>query len=148
MTCANRQPSTSHRKSSNVQPTPTSWSFEPNVHEHTVFKLTGYKEAYDRADIVAFLVSHKEFKKLPYDEEKVILDFCGVFKRSGMKIANKSKSITSRFNQKKFCIEPVNTITALLFPSVACFLMLPGSDICRRHRTSANSFCRSSIISP
>ena len=54
---------------------------EPNVHEHTVFKLTGYKEAYDRADIVAFLVSHKEFKKLPYDEEKVILDFCGVFKR-------------------------------------------------------------------
>ena len=54
---------------------------EPNVHEHPVFKLTGYKEAYDRADIVAFLVSHKEFKKLPYDEEKVILDFCGVFKR-------------------------------------------------------------------
>ena len=54
---------------------------EPNVHEHTVFKLTGYKEAYDHADIVAFLVSHKEFKKLPYDEEKVILDFCGVFKR-------------------------------------------------------------------
>ena len=54
---------------------------EPNVHEHAVFKLTDYKSAYTRADIVAFLVSHKEFKTLPHNEEKVILDFCGVFKK-------------------------------------------------------------------
>ena len=54
---------------------------EPNVHEHPVFKLTDYKSAYTRADIVAFLVSHKEFKTLPHNEEKVILDFCGVFKK-------------------------------------------------------------------
>ena len=46
---------------------------EPNVHEHPVFKLTDYKSAYTRADIVAFLVSHKEFKTLPHNEEKVIL---------------------------------------------------------------------------
>lgn len=54
---------------------------EPNVHEHPVFKLTDYKSAYTRADIGAFLVSHKEFKTLPHNEEKVILDFCGVFKK-------------------------------------------------------------------
>lgn len=53
---------------------------EPNVEEHKVFKLTNYKEAYQQADIVAFLVSHKEFTELPYQEEKIILDFCGIYK--------------------------------------------------------------------
>jgi len=54
---------------------------EPNIEEHAVFKLTDYKTAYETADILAFLVSHKEFKVLKYNEEKVILDFCGVFKK-------------------------------------------------------------------
>lgn len=54
---------------------------EPNVEEHKVFKLTGYKEAYEKADIIAFLVAHKEFKELPYRDDKIILDFCGIFKR-------------------------------------------------------------------
>lgn len=53
---------------------------EPNVKEHKVFKLTDYKVAYEKADIVAFMVAHKEFKELPYREDKVILDFCGIFK--------------------------------------------------------------------
>ena len=53
---------------------------EPNVKEHNVFKLTNYKEAYDQADIVAFLVSHKEFKGLVNGGDKVVLDFCGVNK--------------------------------------------------------------------
>ncbi|MDE5421903.1 UDP-N-acetyl-D-mannosamine dehydrogenase [Ancylomarina sp. DW003] len=53
---------------------------EPNVKEHNVFKLTDHKEAYEKADIVAFLVSHKEFKGLVNGEDKVILDFCGVNK--------------------------------------------------------------------
>lgn len=53
---------------------------EPNVKEHNVFKLTNYKEAYDRADIVVFLTAHNEFKELPWSDEKVILDFCGIFK--------------------------------------------------------------------
>ena len=53
---------------------------EPNVAEHHVFKLTPYDEAYDRADIVVLLVAHKEFKQLPYRDDKVILDFCGIFK--------------------------------------------------------------------
>lgn len=54
---------------------------EPNISEHKVFKLTDYREAYDRADIVVFLTAHDPFKTLVYDTDKVILDFCGVFKQ-------------------------------------------------------------------
>ena len=54
---------------------------EPNVKEHHVFKLTDYKEAYEKADIVVFLTAHDPFKTLPYDENKVILDFCGIYKK-------------------------------------------------------------------
>lgn len=54
---------------------------EPNIEDHGVFKLTNYEEAYKSADIIAFLVAHKEFKALEYKEDKVILDFCGVFKK-------------------------------------------------------------------
>lgn len=51
---------------------------EPNVPEHKVFKLTDYKEAVKKADIVVFLVAHKEFKTLEISDDKVVLDFCGV----------------------------------------------------------------------
>ena len=54
---------------------------EPNVKNHNVFKLTDYKEAYKRADIVVFLTAHDPFKTLEWDEEKVSLDFCGIYKR-------------------------------------------------------------------
>ena len=53
---------------------------EPNVPEHKVFKLTNYKEAFDKADIVVYLVAHNEFKMLPHNTEKNIIDFCGIFK--------------------------------------------------------------------
>lgn len=53
---------------------------EPNVPEHKVYKLTNYQEAFDKADIVVYLVAHNEFKTLPRDSNKVILDFCGIFK--------------------------------------------------------------------
>ena len=33
---------------------------EPNISEHPVFKLTNYAAAYEKADIVAFLVAHNE----------------------------------------------------------------------------------------
>ncbi len=52
-----------------------------HINSHSVFKLTNYSEAYEKADIVAFLVNHKEFFRLEYRSDKVILDFCGVFKR-------------------------------------------------------------------
>lgn len=54
---------------------------EPNIKEHNVFKLTDYKEAYDKADIVVMLVAHDPFKTLPWTEDKVILDFCGIYKK-------------------------------------------------------------------
>lgn len=54
---------------------------EPNVQEHKTFKLTNYKDAYDRADIVVFLVNHKEFAELNYRNDIQVLDFCGAFKK-------------------------------------------------------------------
>ncbi len=53
---------------------------EPNISEHNVFKLTNYEKAYENADIVVFLVAHKEFKNLKKSSNKVILDFCGNYK--------------------------------------------------------------------
>lgn len=48
---------------------------EPNVSSYKDFKIIEYKEAIKKADVVAFLVGHKEFKSL---EIKTNLDFCGV----------------------------------------------------------------------
>ena len=53
---------------------------EPNIDHHSVYKLTDYKEAINKADIVVFLVAHKEFVNLQVDNDKLILDFCGVYK--------------------------------------------------------------------
>ncbi len=54
---------------------------EPNISEHKVFKLTPYQEAYDKADIVVLLTAHNEFKTLEWRDDKIILDFCGIFKK-------------------------------------------------------------------
>ena len=54
---------------------------EPNITEHNVFKLTNYKTAYEKADIVVYLVNHREFAELNYRTEVQVLDFCGVFKK-------------------------------------------------------------------
>lgn len=54
---------------------------EPNIQEHKVFKLTNYKEAYEKADIVVFLTGHTPFKELEWRADKVILDFCGIMKK-------------------------------------------------------------------
>lgn len=51
---------------------------EPNVESHNVYKLTDYKEAFEKADIVVYLVAHTPFKSLPKDSNKILLDFCGV----------------------------------------------------------------------
>jgi UDP-N-acetyl-D-mannosaminuronic acid dehydrogenase len=54
---------------------------EPNVKQHAKYQLTPTDEAYKRADIVSFLTAHTPFRSLPYCEEKVTLDFCGIFKK-------------------------------------------------------------------
>jgi UDP-N-acetyl-D-mannosaminuronic acid dehydrogenase len=51
---------------------------EPNIEEHKVFKLTNYKLAVQKADIIVFLVAHDEFKSLVISKTKEVLDFCGI----------------------------------------------------------------------
>lgn len=53
---------------------------EPNINSHSRFTLTPYRQAYEKADIVAFLVNHREFAELCYRTDVQVLDFCGVFK--------------------------------------------------------------------
>lgn len=48
---------------------------EPNIQSFHEFEITDYKEAIKKADIITFLVAHKEFKMLQINTE---LDFCGV----------------------------------------------------------------------
>ena len=51
---------------------------EPNIESHSIYKLTAYKEAIEKADIIVLLVAHKEFKDLQFPEHKILLDFAGV----------------------------------------------------------------------
>lgn len=53
---------------------------EPNITEHNIFKITPYKEAVEKADIIVFLVAHDQFKNLEVDNQKIVLDFCGIKK--------------------------------------------------------------------
>tara|TARA_B110000977_G_scaffold197498_1_gene280139 strand:+ start:228 stop:1436 length:1209 start_codon:yes stop_codon:yes gene_type:complete len=53
---------------------------EPNIDTHSVYKLTDYKEAIEKADIIAFLVAHNEFKSIGVINGKIVLDFCGINK--------------------------------------------------------------------
>lgn len=54
---------------------------EPNIESHNVFKLTNYETATQKADIIVFLVAHKEFSTLQLSSDKVVLDFCGVLNK-------------------------------------------------------------------
>lgn len=56
----------------------TYYIVEPNVEEHSVYKLTDVTEAANNADIIAFLVAHNEFKQLEIPQGTQVLDFCGV----------------------------------------------------------------------
>ncbi len=48
---------------------------EPNIESHKEFEIIEYKKAIQNADIITFLVAHKEFKGLKLNTN---LDFCGV----------------------------------------------------------------------
>ena len=52
---------------------------EPNIDSYKDFEIVDYKKAIKDADLVVFLVGHKEFKGLNIEDNKVI-DFCGVNK--------------------------------------------------------------------
>ncbi|MDQ1769226.1 UDP-N-acetyl-D-mannosamine dehydrogenase [Labilibaculum sp. A4] len=51
---------------------------EPNIDSHPEFELSDYKNAFDAADMIVYLVAHSEFYSLPKTKDKLILDFCGV----------------------------------------------------------------------
>ncbi len=51
---------------------------EPNIKQHSELELINYKKAIEQADIIIFLVKHREFLALEV-KEKIVLDFCGVF---------------------------------------------------------------------
>jgi UDP-N-acetyl-D-mannosaminuronic acid dehydrogenase len=53
---------------------------EPNIEKHKSFIIADAKDAYQKADIIAWLVRHKEFVNLDRLEEKIEFDFCGVGK--------------------------------------------------------------------
>ena len=51
---------------------------EPNISTHESLEIVEYKKAIEEADVITFLVGHKEFKNLPV---KADLDFCGVLNK-------------------------------------------------------------------
>jgi len=53
---------------------------EPNVESFRNIALVNYLEAYNSADIIVFLVAHKEYLHLAAQKSKIELDFCGVRK--------------------------------------------------------------------
>jgi UDP-N-acetyl-D-mannosaminuronic acid dehydrogenase len=57
---------------------------EPNLNGETElsYDLVDYTDAYHEADIVAFLVAHREFRTIEKDKNKAELDFCGARKKN------------------------------------------------------------------
>jgi len=55
---------------------------EPNIDSHSIYKLTDFKEAIVKADIIVFLVAHNEFREISLNDDKCILDFCGINNRN------------------------------------------------------------------
>lgn len=53
-------------------------AIEPNIESSEEFSLVTPEEAVQKADIIAFLVGHKEFKMLELPEGKMHYDFCGI----------------------------------------------------------------------
>jgi len=51
---------------------------EPNLKQHPKYKLSTIQDVQDTADIVVFLVAHKDFKGLEFEGTIQIIDFCGV----------------------------------------------------------------------
>ena len=58
---------------------------EPNIESHSVYKLTEYQDAINKADIIVYLVAHNEFKSQIQHKDKIILNFCGLKLNNGIK---------------------------------------------------------------
>ena len=55
---------------------------EPNIKQNDTFDLVDYQKAVEKADIIVFLVAHKEFFALSLPKQKQIIDICGVTKNN------------------------------------------------------------------
>jgi len=55
---------------------------EPNIKSHKAFPLSSLDDALTDADIVVFLVAHRQFQRIPPNRlaEKTIIDTCGVLR--------------------------------------------------------------------
>ncbi|HIP50659.1 MAG TPA: UDP-N-acetyl-D-mannosamine dehydrogenase [Campylobacterales bacterium] len=53
---------------------------EPNIKTFSEFDVVNYNDAINEADIIVFLVGHKEFKSLDIVKSKIVIDFCGMKK--------------------------------------------------------------------
>jgi len=51
---------------------------EPNLRAESDRALTSVSEAIQKADIIVYLVAHKDFKGLKINRNKIVLDFCGI----------------------------------------------------------------------
>jgi len=51
---------------------------EPNIKNHPDFELISVDDAVDTADIMIFLVAHREFKHINLPSHIHTLDFCGI----------------------------------------------------------------------
>ena len=51
---------------------------EPNICDHDFFDLTDLSVAISLSDIIVVLVKHNEFKSLIINENKILIDFCGI----------------------------------------------------------------------
>ncbi len=51
---------------------------EPNIDKFSEFDIVNYEDAISQADIIVFLVGHREFSNLRIGNNKIIVDFCGV----------------------------------------------------------------------
>ncbi len=58
---------------------------EPNIESFPDFKISNCKEAVKIADIIVFLVSHKEFLDLEIDDSKEVISYCKLIDRRKQK---------------------------------------------------------------
>ncbi len=51
---------------------------EPNINKHPNLTVEDLNDVVNQADIIVFLVAHKEFKTMKIPDNKIIIDICGV----------------------------------------------------------------------
>lgn len=53
---------------------------EPNIEKFSEFDIVEYNKAIEEADVITFLVAHREFQTLEIIDTKNVIDFCGIYR--------------------------------------------------------------------